>query len=78
MPRPGSFPYQSGRRETLHITAADGRRFCFNVGAGEYSVTVYSDGTFGIVMPEHMRPVVTCQTGSESVCIPAVCFSIER
>ena len=78
MPRPGSYPYLSGRRETLHIESADGRRFCFNVGAGDYSITVYSDGSFGIVLPNSMRPIVSVQNGTDSVCIPAVSYFIDR
>lgn len=78
MPRPGTYPYQLDSRENLHIGCADGRRFCFNVPAGSYSVTVYDDGTYGVVLPEDMRGIVAVQTGSSSVCIPAISFCVDR
>jgi hypothetical protein len=78
MPRPGSYPCDDGREEILQIDAADGCHYAFRVNKGEYSVTIYSDGSIGIVLPESIRHVVELQTGEESLCIPAVSYCAVR
>jgi hypothetical protein len=71
MPRSGQYPCDHGRFEILQIESKEFGHCAFKVGKGDYSVTVYADGSYGIVMPESKRLEVSLQTGSDSLCILA-------
>jgi hypothetical protein len=78
MPRSGSYPADNGREEVLQIDAIDGFHYAFRVMRNDYSVTVYADGSFGIVLPESIRQTVELQTGADTLCIRAVSYCAVR
>jgi hypothetical protein len=78
MPRPGSYPCDSGREECLQIDSVDFGFLAFAVNKGEYSVTVYSDDSIAIILPESKRKAVQLQTGEDCVCIRASSFRAIR
>lgn len=78
MPGPGCYPCDDGREEVLQIESADGHHYAFRVAKGDYSVTVYSDGSMAVVLPESKRQAVELQTGGNSLCIPAVSYCAIR
>ena len=78
MPQSGSCPCDSGREECLQIDSVDFGFLCFSVNKGDYSVTVYSDDSIAIVLPESSRLAVSLQTGEDSLCIRAVSYCAIR
>jgi hypothetical protein len=78
MPLPGSYPCDSGREEILQIESIEFGHCAFLVAKNDYSVTIYPDGSIGIVLPESKRQAVTLQTGENCLCIKAVSYCAIR
>lgn len=78
MPRSGSYPCDAGREECLQIDSVDFGFLCFSVNKGDYSITVYSDDSISIVLPESSSLAVSLQTGENSLCIRAVSYRAIR
>ena len=78
MARPGSYPCDSGREEILQIDSVDFGFLSITVNKGDYSITVYSDDSIAIVMPEYTREKVELQTGENCLCIRALSYCAIR